>query len=158
MKNLKRNEEGVSPVIATILMVAITVVLAATLYVMVSDIGGDSDTTEALGGSMDDKSDGWLININKGSVDWDANDIELYNTSSGASETGSEGDAPGVHTNLTFTFDGEAMYIHFNDNNDNDQLDGGDSFRIYLSGDASPSDYANWQFRISGTSLQMDLN
>ncbi len=33
---MQRNEEGVSPVIATILMVAITVVLAATLYVMVS--------------------------------------------------------------------------------------------------------------------------
>ncbi len=31
----QRNEEGVSPVIATILMVAITVVLAAVLYVMV---------------------------------------------------------------------------------------------------------------------------
>ena len=31
-----KQEEGVSPVIATILMVAITVVLAATLYVMVS--------------------------------------------------------------------------------------------------------------------------
>jgi len=34
MKRLKRNEEGVSPVIATILMVAITVVLAATLWMM----------------------------------------------------------------------------------------------------------------------------
>ena len=35
---LKRDEEGVSPVIATILMVAITVVLAAVLYVMVSGL------------------------------------------------------------------------------------------------------------------------
>jgi len=34
-KTWKRNDEGVSPVIATILMVAITVVLAAVLYVMV---------------------------------------------------------------------------------------------------------------------------
>lgn len=34
-KAWKRNEQGVSPVIATILMVAITVVLAAVLYVMV---------------------------------------------------------------------------------------------------------------------------
>ncbi|MFP4001858.1 MAG: archaellin/type IV pilin N-terminal domain-containing protein, partial [Thermoplasmata archaeon] len=41
MKRLNRNEEAVSPVIATILMVAITVVLAATLYMMVGDIGGD---------------------------------------------------------------------------------------------------------------------
>ena len=41
MKRLNRKEEAVSPVIATILMVAITVVLAATLYMMVGDIGGE---------------------------------------------------------------------------------------------------------------------
>ncbi len=35
MKGIRRKEEGVSPVIATILMVAVTVVLAAVLYVMV---------------------------------------------------------------------------------------------------------------------------
>lgn len=37
---IHRDEEGVSPVIATILMVAITVVLAAVLYIMVINIGG----------------------------------------------------------------------------------------------------------------------
>jgi len=36
MKKSWKKDEGVSPVIATILMVAITVVLAAVLYVMVS--------------------------------------------------------------------------------------------------------------------------
>ncbi|MBW3582501.1 MAG: type IV pilin N-terminal domain-containing protein [Euryarchaeota archaeon] len=35
------DEEAVSPVIAVILMVAITVVLAATVFVLVSDLGGD---------------------------------------------------------------------------------------------------------------------
>ena len=39
MKKVYRKEEGVSPVIATILMVAITVVLAATVYIMVSGMG-----------------------------------------------------------------------------------------------------------------------
>lgn len=38
----KKNNKAVSPVIATILMVAITVVLAAVLYVMVMGFGGDS--------------------------------------------------------------------------------------------------------------------
>jgi flagellin-like protein len=38
---IHRDEEGVSPVIATILMVAITVVLAAVLYIMVMNIGPD---------------------------------------------------------------------------------------------------------------------
>ncbi len=41
MNKINRREDAVSPVIATILMVAITVVLAATLYMMVGDIGGD---------------------------------------------------------------------------------------------------------------------
>lgn len=39
----ERKDEGVSPVIATILMVAITVVLAAVLYVMVMGIQIDPD-------------------------------------------------------------------------------------------------------------------
>ena len=38
------NDEAVSPVIAVILMVAITVVLAATVYVWVSGFGGSSGT------------------------------------------------------------------------------------------------------------------
>jgi len=37
---LRKSREGVSPVIATILLVAITVVLAALLYVMALGIGG----------------------------------------------------------------------------------------------------------------------
>ncbi len=42
-KYVRKKEEGVSPVIATILMVAITVVLAATLYLMLPKTGpGDS--------------------------------------------------------------------------------------------------------------------
>ena len=43
----KEEEEGVSPVIATILMVAITVVLAATLYLMVGNMGGTQNTPVA---------------------------------------------------------------------------------------------------------------
>ena len=43
----KEKEEGVSPVIATILMVAITVVLAATLYLMVGNMGGSQNTPVA---------------------------------------------------------------------------------------------------------------
>ena len=37
---INRKEKGVSPVIATILMVAITVVLAATVYIMASGLSG----------------------------------------------------------------------------------------------------------------------
>ena len=42
MWKIKKDSEGVSPVIATILMVAITVVLAAVLLVLVLNIGDDT--------------------------------------------------------------------------------------------------------------------
>jgi flagellin-like protein len=42
---IRKDSEAVSPVIATILMVAITVVLAAVLYVMVMGFGGPSTQT-----------------------------------------------------------------------------------------------------------------
>jgi flagellin-like protein len=41
---IRKDSEAVSPVIATILMVAITVVLAAVLYVMVLGFGGTTNT------------------------------------------------------------------------------------------------------------------
>ena len=49
MKWQKRmDEEGVSPVIAIILMVAITVVLAGVLYVWVTSLANTEDTVETL--------------------------------------------------------------------------------------------------------------
>ena len=42
---VRKDTEAVSPVIATILMVAITVVLAAVLYVMVLGFGTDTSST-----------------------------------------------------------------------------------------------------------------
>jgi archaeal type IV pilus assembly protein PilA len=42
MWKIKKDKSAVSPVIATILMVAITVVLAAVLYVMVMGFGGSN--------------------------------------------------------------------------------------------------------------------
>ncbi len=45
MWKTRRKTEAVSPVIATILMVAITVVLAAVLYVMVMGFGGGNQST-----------------------------------------------------------------------------------------------------------------
>jgi archaeal type IV pilus assembly protein PilA len=61
---IRKDEKAVSPVIATILMVAITVVLAAVLYVMVSGlITGPGSTPKAIGVSVTRSSDGtnWVI-------------------------------------------------------------------------------------------------
>lgn len=49
MKKIWRNEEGVSPVIAVILMVGITVVLAAVLYVMVAGMMTSTNVTPNIG-------------------------------------------------------------------------------------------------------------
>ncbi len=45
MWKMRKDKSAVSPVIATILMVAITVVLAAVLYVMVMGFGGGNTST-----------------------------------------------------------------------------------------------------------------
>ncbi|MCK5396962.1 MAG: type IV pilin [Thermoplasmata archaeon] len=51
---LRGNENGVSAIIATILMVAVTVVLAGVLYVMIIGIGGGSNENLAPLGSWQD--------------------------------------------------------------------------------------------------------
>ena len=67
MNNENRNDEAVSPVIATILMVAITVVLAGVLYVWASSLAGDS-----AGGSLDTYT--WNNNDASGSMGDSTND------------------------------------------------------------------------------------
>lgn len=61
---IRKDEDAVSPVIATILMVAITVVLAAVLYVMVSGLITTPNTTPtAWGVSLGSSGDGtnWTL-------------------------------------------------------------------------------------------------
>src|SRR5439155_22166806 len=61
---IRKDEAAVSPVIATILMVAITLVLAAVLYVQVSGlITGPGGTPQAMGGGVQPSSDGsnWIV-------------------------------------------------------------------------------------------------
>ncbi len=64
---IRRDREAVSPVIATILMVAITVVLAAVLYVMVSGlVAGPGDIPQPIGVSVTGTLAGgtqWKISI-----------------------------------------------------------------------------------------------
>ncbi|MDP6869831.1 MAG: type IV pilin [Candidatus Poseidoniaceae archaeon] len=72
MNNENRNDEAVSPVIATILMVAITVVLAGVLYVWASSLAGDSTggtletytwSDKDAAGSMSDGAGDALIEV-----------------------------------------------------------------------------------------------
>ena len=67
MKNvrlIREDENAVSPVIATILMVAITVVLAAVLYVMVSGLlGNPGDRPEVIGVTRPDTAANYVLSI-----------------------------------------------------------------------------------------------
>ncbi|MCJ2555375.1 MAG: type IV pilin [Candidatus Thermoplasmatota archaeon] len=61
---IRKDRKAVSPVIATILMVAITVVLAAVLYVMVSGlVAGPGATPSAIGVSVSQSNSGanWVL-------------------------------------------------------------------------------------------------
>jgi flagellin-like protein len=59
----KDNEFGVSPVIAVILMVAITVVLAGVLYVWVSGFGEPPHTNQSVSANLQEYSGGWTVKI-----------------------------------------------------------------------------------------------
>jgi len=72
MWRIRKNKEAVSPVIATILMVAITVVLAAVLYVMVMGFGGGGGATPTASFDQVKSSQGYynwtVISISKADV------------------------------------------------------------------------------------------
>jgi len=65
---INRSVEAVSPVIATILMVAITVVLAATLYAMVGDIG--TGNSHSLTGNL----------IHRGNLRFEVSSLQIPKT------------------------------------------------------------------------------
>ncbi len=144
-RQIWKKQEAVSPVIATILMVAITVVLAATLYMMLPG-ADEGDTTAAMSGRVRRVTDGWLVEIDGGNVRYnDGEGFILYNVDTGVSESMDEADP-------TDPVDGE--YI-FNDNDENERVNSGDSILIY---DADKTYEDEYQFRIEGTNLRLTLN
>jgi flagellin-like protein len=74
---IRKDAEGVSPVIATILMVAITVVLAAVLYVMVLGFGGTSTQTPTSSLTKSTVTSGVKLTFAPVSVDTQWSDITV---------------------------------------------------------------------------------
>ncbi len=72
-QNFRTEEEAVSPVIGVILMVAITVVLAAVVFVLVSDLGDTKDVPPTV---TFDKSGG-VLRVIGADADADWNDIQM---------------------------------------------------------------------------------
>lgn len=61
--SLRKKDNAVSPVIATILMVAITVVLAAVLYVMVLGFGTDTGTQIVISMDKSSTATNWTFTV-----------------------------------------------------------------------------------------------
>lgn len=71
-KKLKKDTDAVSPVIAVILMVAITVVLASTVFVLLTDISGNvAKPAPSLGLSADDADDSIMVSsVSRNDLTW----------------------------------------------------------------------------------------
>jgi flagellin-like protein len=68
---LKLNNEGVSPVIGVILMVAITVVLAAVVFVLVQNLGKDVEMPVNVSMLKQDEGETYLVHtIDRKTIGW----------------------------------------------------------------------------------------
>lgn len=131
-------DDAVSPVIATILMVAITVVLAAVLYVVVTTILINPETKPnvSLSSGMRTKNAGeWKINVE--SVSWTEDIAEFKIAVLNGTDIAIEA------TSLTIVKEsgasGGGLTITFKEPNSDDSLNAGDYF--ILSGTDQISDY-----------------
>lgn len=70
----KQNDEAVSPVIGVILMVAITVVLAAVVFVLVSNLGEGSESAPNISFNKD-SADFTLTVVQAEEANWDDFDV-----------------------------------------------------------------------------------
>jgi flagellin-like protein len=133
---LRKNEEGVSPVIATILMVAITVVLAAVLYVMVLGFADQDDrTVDPMGVDVDLSDDGstWIVLI------VDASAGKQLGTTTLSISSGSGEIALGTTPLSTFLTEASGVLYQRNDNT-SAAVNVGDS--ILIDSSLYPSGYS----------------
>lgn len=122
------NERAVSPVIGVILMVAITVILAAVIAAFVLDIGpGDTDPTAAVDISNDDTTS---VTVELQSTDGDTDGVAIV----ADDVEGDEIDDGDVHSVLTTS--GEQVTIE----DDEGDLYGDYEVRAF-SGDANSIEY-----------------
>jgi len=123
---IRKDSKAVSPVIATILMVAITVVLAAVLYVMVMGFGGgEAQTPTGSFTTADNKGSGeyWLyVGAITPSVNWDECKLSINAVVSGTNL------ADGV--NQSMTVDSDTVYIIPTDLAGDDKVSNGDYIQL----------------------------
>jgi len=127
---LKKNEEAVSPVIAVILMVAITVVLAAVLYTWaLSFIRSDKTTPTVAAVSQPFQNNDFAIHIDK--VDPDAVSVISVNyyllDDKGVAVPGVQGSVKEIYG---LRFNDDSTNVSFKDNDRDGKISAGDVFQI----------------------------
>ena len=158
-----KNDEGVSPVIAVILMVAITVVLAAVLYVWAASFLEQGESAPMATFTSKENSGGsWQINVVKVSKQEDLAGFSFFlKDPTGSTYVGGNGfgeiamqivagEEHGIDrsyqgddeqlqsraSNMTDD-DGSLYPVHFYDNDRDEKLSSGDQFIVYGTGNSA---------------------
>ena len=139
-RRIVNDEQAVSPVIAVILMVAITVVLAAVLYVWASSFLGGT-TKNAPTGSMIASEDGqgdWTIQIVKINPQVSVNSVHWYLLNE---EGNTMSDS--LVSDIYGYYEGEGKSIVYIDNDYNAKVSPGDIFRFHAGEGDTLADLSN---------------
>ena len=140
-RSLRRDIRGVSPVVATILLVAITAVLSATLYYMVIGFGGKSSNIPPVGDIIGDHiGQGMRFTFTQLSQDvvWSdigivltngTNSAYFHNITTTALHTGASVIRGFGHQNLGSL----VVFLNVSDLTGNGHVNGGDYFTLTTS-------------------------
>ena len=157
MKNENMNDEAVSPVIATILMVAITVVLAGVLFVWASSLAeGNADgefTTYVISADGNTAGDGpttatddslVMMTMDKGSdLNWAAVSVKI-SINDGAPLTCPKDSGENA----------QCIYVEYGTDTSDQVWSAGDGFIIYEAGQNLCDDTATCSIEITITNIQ----
>ena len=170
-----KDDEGVSPVIAVILMVAITVVLAAVLYVWAASFLEQGESAPIATFFVEESSSGvYHVDVIKVSKQEDLAGFSYFlKDTTGSTYVGGNGfgeiamqivggQEHGIDTSYTgddtqlasrsdnvSADDGTDYPVHFSDNDRDDKLSAGDQFMVYGMGNSAngPAE-DNWKLDI----------
>ena len=170
-----KDDEGVSPVIAVILMVAITVVLAAVLYVWAASFLEQGESAPIATFFVEESSSGvYHVNVIKVSKQEDLAGFSYFlKDTTGSTYVGGNGfgeiamqivggQEHGIDTSYTgddtqlesratnvSEDDGTDYPVHFSDNDRDDKLSAGDQFMVYGTGNSANGPASdNWKLDI----------
>ena len=148
-RRIINNEEAVSPVIAVILMVAITVVMAAVLYAWLGGIIGGSPKSPPTGSMMveNDGSDVWKVSVIKMSPTVSITSVHWY-----LLDFTDVTQVEGMVSDIYGFKNGEGQAVTYVDNDFDAKVSPGDQFVIY-PGSAGTSlesypDLTDYSFRM----------